>query len=335
MRSSLLIILITCFGAVNATADVAVHPLELHTNEFGGREVTRSFRVESDKPLVGRFAWSLSANERTLAGGEQEVRIAEATDVVTIKYRLNGLRDEVILPVSLTVAVVVERTEVARQQLRMWLFPEDPIGTRNEWLRSLDITLFDPVEKTAKQFDHSNVPYQPAHNVAALHAPEHEGLLMIGEGVSLRQHRALAETALQAAASGRRVVLLAPADGSLPVPGTAGDGLPDGGVPSELRFTRQHIITELDKRLDARAWPETNNTIPSNRFLIESRRGRVEATMSEESRAWPWLEVRFPESNGVLVVCGFRVIEHWNSGPTPRFLLVRLLESLSLPATEN
>jgi len=61
----------------------------------------------------------------------------------------------------------------------------------------------------------------------------------------------------------------------------------------------------------------------------------VEATVSDESRAWPWLEVRFPESNGVLVMCGFRIIEHWNSGPTPRFLLIRLLESLSPPATEN
>ncbi|MDA1055366.1 MAG: hypothetical protein O3C40_33620 [Planctomycetota bacterium] len=57
--------------------------------------------------------------------------------------------------------------------------------------------------------------------------------------------------------------------------------------------------------------------------------------MSDEARAWPWLEVRFPESRGVLVMCGFRVIEHWNGGPTPRFLLVRLLESLSPPATDE
>jgi hypothetical protein len=140
---------------------------------------------------------------------------------------------------------------------------------------------------------------------------------------------------LQAAAAGRRVVLLAPAEGSLTVPGTRGDGLPDSGIPSELRFARRHVITELDKRLDARAWPGSNNTVPASRFLLESYRSRVEATVSDESRAWPWLEVRFPESDGVLVMCGFRVIKHWNGGPTPRFLLIRLFEALSPSVTED
>jgi len=321
--------------STTAAAEITVRAVEHHTNEFGGREMSRSFRVESDQPLVGRFVWSLSVEDRTLDRGEQELQVAERAADVTIKYRLNELRDEVVLPVTLTVAVVVGHDEVTRKELRLWLFPDDPFGSRGEWLRSLDITLFDPDERTSKQFDDAKLQYRLVRNQAALLDAEQSGTLVIGEGVSLLKHRSLAETALQAAASGRRVVLLAPADGSFPVPGTSGDGLPDGGVPSELRFARQHIITELDKRLDAQAWPGTNNTVPSSKFLIETHRSRVEATVSDESRAWPWLEVRFPESNGVLVVCGFRVIEHWNKGPTPRFLLLRLFESLSPPVNEN
>jgi hypothetical protein len=326
---------IGCLWMPQASAEVTIQPMELHTNEFGGREIARSFRVESDQPLVGRFVWSLSAQERALARGEQELTIAQKTGQVTLKFRLNEIRDELVLPVTLTVAVVVGPDEVSRKEFSVWLFPEDPISPRGEWLRSLDITLFNPEESTAKQFDEAKLPYRSVNNPAALNDPEQRGLLIVGEGVSLRQHRFLAETALRVAASGRRVVLLAPADGSLPVPGTVGDGLPDGGLPGELRFARQHVIAELDKRLDALAWPGTNNTIPSSKLLIESRRGRVDATVSDESRAWPWLEVRFPESNGVLVVCGFRVIENWNGGPTPRFLLLRLLEYLSPTATEN
>jgi hypothetical protein len=336
MRQSLLIVLMTCFGALTEAADqVAIHPRERHTNEFGDRDITRSFRVESDKPLVGRFVWSLSAQERTLARGEQEVRVAEATADVSIKFRLNSSRDEVVLPLTLTVAVVVEQTEAARQQIRLWLFPDDPFAARSEWLRSLDITLFDPAENTSKEFDMSNIPYRSVRNAAALDAAERSGMLVIGEGVSLRKHRSLAEIAVQAAASGRQVVLLAPAEGSLPVPGTDGDGLPADGVPSELRFARKQIITRLDKRLDAQAWQGTNDTIPSSKLLIESRRSRVEATVSDELRAWPWLEVRFPESHGVLVMCGFRIIENWDRGPTPRFLLIRLFESLSPPVHEE
>ncbi|MEX1026829.1 MAG: hypothetical protein WD049_02305 [Candidatus Paceibacterota bacterium] len=325
-----------CFAcSTTATADIIVRPVEHHTNEFGGREISRGFRVESDQPLVGRFVWSLSAQDRTLARGEQELRVTEQAADVTIKFRLNALRDEVVLPITLTVAVVVEQDEVSRQELRLWLFPDDPFGPRDEWLRSLDITLFDPVENTSQRFDDSHLPYRSTHNLAAIHDPEQPGILVIGEGVSLRKHRSLAETVLQAAASGRRVLLLAPADGSLTVPGTARDGLPDGGAPGELRFARQHIISELDKRLDALAWQGTNNAVPASKFLIESRHNRVEATVSDESRAWPWLEVRYPESGGALVLCGFRVIEHWNSGPTPRFLLLRLLEHLSPPASDN
>lgn len=129
------------------------------------------------------------------------------------------------------------------------------------------------------------------------------------------------------------MILLAPADGALSIPGTDGHGLPEGIVPGELRFAREHIIAELDKRFDAAGWQGTDNTIPSSRIVIESRRGRVEAAVSEKPSAWPWMEVRFPNNGGVLLVCGFRVIQHWDNGPTPRFLLIRILESLCKPET--
>ncbi len=328
--------LIACFGgSAYAENQIAIYPLERHTNEFGDREITRSFRVESSEPFRGRFVWNLSAQQRVLTRGEQEVRVAKTSGDVSIKFRLNGLRDEVVVPLTLTVSVVVEKAEVASQQFRIWLFPDDPFLSRSEWLRSLDITLFDPPKVTAREFDNSTIPYRLVGNAAALNDGRQSGLLIIGEGVSLRQHRSLAATAIEVAASGRRVLLLAPTDGSLTVPGTVGDGLPEGRIPSELRFARERIITELDKRLDAQAWSGTDNIVPSSKLEIESRSGRVEATVSDDSRAWPWLEIRFPETGGVFVMCGFRLIEHWDSGPTPRFLIVRLFESLSASAAEE
>ncbi|MGV3483863.1 MAG: hypothetical protein ACO1RT_05555 [Planctomycetaceae bacterium] len=323
---------IWCIASTAAAVDVQIHPLELHTNEFGGRETTRRFRIESDQPLTARFVWSLSAQQRTLARGEQDIHVAGMGDEVSIQFRLESLRDEVILPLTLRVAVVVDQRQISSEELRLWLFPEDPFLPRSEWLRSLDITLFDPAENTATVFDDAEIPYRPARNSAALDNVPGSGVLMIGEGVSLRQHRGLGDAALRAAAKGRRVILLAPADGALPVPGSGGHNLAGSHAPGELRLVRHQVIVELDKRLDSQAWAGTNNTIPSRRLLIESHRGRVEATVSEESHAWPWVEVRFPETDGVFVVCGFRIIEHWNRGPTPRFLMVRLLESLSLPS---
>ena len=46
-----------------------------------------------------------------------------------------------------------------------------------------------------------------------------------------------------------------------------------------------------------------------------------------EDGDWPWLTIEYPETNGRFIFCGFRLIKHWDDGPTPRFLLSRILES--------
>ncbi len=330
-RMPLAACLIICLASLADADDVRMTPIENWSTAFAGDEVKVGIRVTSDKAPDGTLRWSHSANQRTIARGEVELQPGgDVSATAEFLLRPVELHDGVIFETTIRTEFVPrgKDTPVASLERTLWLFPGDPLAGRTEWAKALDIELFDPAGITAKQFDKLKLPYRSVRNVAVLNDPEQHGVLIIGEGVSLLRNRSLAETILQAAAAGRRVILLAPTDGSLPVPGTEGDGLPEGIVPGELRFAREYVLTELDKRFDAAAWQGTDNTIPSSRFLIESRRGRVEAIVTEKSSAWPWMEVRFPNNQGVLRVCGFRVIQYSDHGPTPRFLLIRILESL-------
>ena len=77
-----------------------------------------------------------------------------------------------------------------------------------------------------------------------------------------------------------------------------------------------------------------------------ARRDEVLAEITEEANSWPWCEWQFDAKKGTgpfsdaqkmdlspfspkLIWCGFRMIEAWEDGPTPRYLFSRLLERLS------
>jgi len=326
--------LIICVASLADADDVRITPIENWSTAFAGDEVKVGNRVTSDRAIDGTLRWSHSANQRTIARGEVELQPSgDVSATAEFLLRPVELHEGVIFATTIRTEFVPrgKDTPVTSQERTLWLFPRDPLAGKAEWAKALDIELFDPVGITAKRFDDLKLPYRSVRNVAVLNDPDQHGVLIIGEGVSLLRNRSLAEILLQAAAAGRRVILLAPTDGSLPLPGTEGDGLPEGIVPGELRFAREHVIAEFDKRFDAVAWQRTDNAIPSSKFLVESRRSRVEAVVTEQLSAWPWLEVRFPNNRGVLLVCGFQIIQYSGHGPTPGFLLIRILESLREP----
>ncbi len=71
----------------------------------------------------------------------------------------------------------------------------------------------------------ARVPFTFTKNTAAL-GELREGLLVIGEGTAWRDYRSLGETIVKAAARGVPVLCLAPGEGTLVLPGTAGSDLP-------------------------------------------------------------------------------------------------------------
>ena len=136
---------------------------------------------------------------------------------------------------------------------------------------------------------------------------------------------------MRTAAGGVPVVCLALSSGELPMPGTAGADLP---VPARVVLGRQDAITTLDKRLDAAAWPPDGEVVAST-LSITSKRYRVVGEVGEAKDGWSWIEVRYPKPGATLLICGFSVVEHWDAGPAPRYLLARMLEHVAQRKSET
>ncbi len=310
------------------------------------------YLVRTAQPFDGRLNWSLSVNERTVEHGQLPLTTtAGQAAEATVALKVPEVKEGVVLESRFSIAAHAagDPKPVAAHVRTVWIFPRDPFADRSRWLRGLKITLFDPEGKTADVLEKAHVPFTLTKNTAAL-GELREGLLVIGEGTAWRDYRSLGATMVKAAARGVPVLCLAPGDGTLVLPGTAGAELPP---PAGLTLRRDDVIQELDNRLDAAAWPP-DGAIDAARLTIKSDHDQVVAEASRllpspsgrgaggegdllpspsgrgaGGEGWSWLELRYPAAKGRLVICGFGIIRQWEATPTPRYLLSELFMRLS------
>ena len=94
-------------------------------------------------------------------------------------------------------------------------------------------------------FEHAKIPFAKVHARGADRIDG--GFVLIGEGIDLTRADGLGDAIFRLADHRVPTLCLAPAKGDLPYP--AGDGA------AALRFDRDQIVGEIDKRLSAAAWP--------------------------------------------------------------------------------
>jgi hypothetical protein len=325
--------------AHGAEGEVAIKPMEAWGCVFGGRKVELHFAVVAQRAVEGRVAWGLAVERGTVARGEAAVVAGpQKPGEVTVRLDLPEAREGVVVPAVLSLAVESPGragNPIASLEKRLWIFPENPFALRTRWLEQLDIRLFDPGQKTQRVLEKMKVPFRETRNVDSL-AVLDKGLVIIGEGTSLSEYRGLAKMMVTAASRGTSVICLAPSGGEMAMPGSEGSDLP---APASITLRRNDVISTLDKRLDALAWPADGNAVAS-RLLIKGDRNRVVAEVGGSEEGWPWVEIGFLDRahvgqvgnlphGGKLVVCGFAVVRKWDEGPVPRFLLLRLMEHLA------
>ena len=280
---------------------------------FGGTSATWRVEASGARTAEGHVVWSLEVGGGVIARREQSVRLDPAAPAsVEIAVDLPAVRAGVAAEGRLQVALLDERRQpLAELDQPVFVFGRDPAAERKQWLRELDLRLFDPSGETARRLDELGWPLRLIANPAAF-AALGGGTLIVGEGCSLRGNRGLMDAAIRAAAGGAHVVVLAPADGAFAPPGPA-----EGGAePGALRFYGPEFVRELDKRFD----------MPPTRAAFRLGGTRVGAEVAVvPSGGWAFVEARW-STGGALVLAGPGLLETWERSPVPRYLLVRLLE---------
>ena len=321
----LLMVFLVNGGLLCAAETNAITILEPWSNVFGGKESVFHVSVTGPGMANGRLGWQLAADGRTLARGEAAIDVgASGLGSVALRIAVPAVKAGVILSTRLQILALDSGREVGRCEKPLWVFPEDPFAGRSEWLKSLKIKLFDPTGKTGKRFAVVGVPCTEIRSMDSLAAIK-DGLVVIGEGISFREYRGLAGSMNKAAAGGARVLCLAPEAGEVPLP-FAGSG--ETTAPSSIKFEREEAVTRLDKRLDPTGWaPDGTSRVAG--FAITGERGPVKAEVGNDPGNWSWIEADYAGSKGKCIMCGLGIVGKWDDSPTPRFLLVKLLEEVS------
>lgn len=87
----------------------------------------------------------------------------------------------------------------------------DPFEDRTSWFDRHPIALYDPEGKTTETMEKLQWPFRPLNSFANLSGVESE-TIVVGNGISFENSRGLAELLYEKAATGGRILVLAPLD---------------------------------------------------------------------------------------------------------------------------
>jgi hypothetical protein len=291
-----------------------------------------SLRVPAD--FKGRLTWAFAAsNGRVFPRGRGEVAVTGKAAPVRVSFMLDTpeVKPNAILEAQLELSLFGKAAEKPEATLtrKLYLFPVNPFVDRVEWLKELRLVVFDsdPRSRTVAALESLRIPHEWVKEVDRL-TDRKEGIILVGEGVSFKEERGLSEALVQLAHRGRKVLCLAAVEGGFSVPGIG----TNENAPRGLRFQRNAVIRRFDKRLDPDYWSSKGPLVShSVHFVPED--GAVIANVKADAVGWPWIEIE-SANGGTLIFCQFSLMRHWDSSPTPRYLLSHILDSLS-PVKEN
>ena len=326
--------MLACCGAAliwACTAGTAPGATEVTCREnwntvFGDRDVEFHLQVKGTEAFQGLAMVEWSAGRQAFARHEQVVTTeSNQTKEVKISAHIPPVRPGVRFPVTVAVFLVPtgSRDAIATWKKTLMAMPIDPFVDRRVWFKGLKLEVWDPENKTATLLEKAELEFHRSGDLVA--ALGTNNTVVMGEGVSPDQYPTLLRSMVEAASKGARILCLAPATGNLTgLPGSIATEL---SMPNSMVFRGAGVIADMDKTLDSAGWPP-DGRIETTRFKFGEDRARPVLQTMKDGAGWSWVEIRYT-GGGRIFMCGFPVIDRWETNPTPRHLLLRLLEQLT------
>ena len=318
-----LVICLTTISSQLAAGPVSLTLTDKWSGVFAGEKSSFNVLVASEHGLNGTLSWRLHAQGRTIFRQQKPISVTPGDETpFSVSIYPPAVNDGVVLDAILQVELTEDGTEqpVARINRTVRLFNKDPFVQKKNGLAAIGIALFDPTGKTAAVFESAGIPFTRVRDVGSVSGFTGK-VLIVGEGTSLSQYRGLSDRLLRLAGAGVPVLCLAPASGEFPLNAFLHRQFEQ---PNTLALKRQDVIGELNTRLDSLSWPPDGKVVATSIQLASDRNGVV-GKVGTGDTGWPWMEIDFGPGKGRFVFAGFAIIEKWNAGPAPRFLLDTLL----------
>lgn len=302
---------------------------------FAQRDVAIRLRVRDVTEANARLGWSLAAYERTIQAGEVAL-LSRDSQELSLPLQSIDLRTGLSPQATLSLRILDHQSRTLAETVQeYWVLAPAVFAGQRTALESLQIRLFDPLDKTAEVFEQAGVPFRALPNLQELEALD-AGLLVVAEGLALDETRGLEVAIELALRRGLSVLCLAPTEGSLIVPGLTAEV---GVVPASVAFEDLTFLCRRDKRLSSDAWLGRPDSIPSRvKLTVEGE--RTVGKIGRDAEGWPSIEVTFDRPRRKFIYCGVPIIGVWEANPAPRYLLSAMLQEFlasppSTPAETN
>ena len=281
----------------------------LPVNVFAGRQSV----ILRDVPNLSqgeKLSFRVAKDHRTLASGT--VAVGEDGEV-SLPVALSGMKPGVAMQLELSLTKVADGVSIPLRSGTVWAFSEQPFTDAADPAGGQRIFLYDPEGKTEAAFESVQLKAKCVDRFGDLESVTN-ACIVIHEGFSMESVRGFDDILNGWVRRGNRVLLIAPAEGTLVLP----DGLEScwyGMASKGLR--RPSGISDLGYALDL-------SSMTGCRFRLvgirEAAALQVDPVRGYEAAVW-----RRSANEGAVVFCGLNLISNWEKTPAARWLLAEIL----------
>jgi len=296
-------------------------------NIFSGRPSNILVKITKADANGDRLLWRLAANNRTLASGRIPLKHRNPQEPLLLRIDLPELSADVILETTLTAkiqkdsdnSVIAELTEV------FLIYAPNPLIGQKKWIQDTNINLYDPAGHTSKVFMQLGLPFRQVNRLEDI-SNIHKGILIIGENNSLQRHRSAINFLIQASSNGLPVLFLPSADVKIPVT-QSNDNF--SYRLKRISFETHDILKNFSPKSNLPAWPG-NDMIAEEKIGLTSLRTGKCVAVQNQATGWSWVEFEFFDTHAKFIYTSTPLIEHWESSPVPRYLLLEIIKYMSV-----